>query len=86
MLEGLTLIRIDDGVLARAASLQNSLLRSLDAIHLAAALTIGDHPVAFITYDARLAKAAAQERLPVWHPGVKALSAFAGSRRTTQRA
>jgi hypothetical protein len=73
VLEGLTLIRIDDVVLARAAGLRNPLLRSLDAIHLAAALSIGDHPEAFITYDARLAKAAAQERLMVWHPGAKTL-------------
>jgi hypothetical protein len=68
VLEGLTLIRLDDLVLARAAALKNPLLRALDAIHLAAALSIGDAPEAFITYDARLAAAATKERLTVWQP------------------
>ena len=69
VLDGLTLIRLDDPVLARAAALKNPLLRALDAIHLAAALSIGDEPEAFITYDAHLAAAATRERLTVWQPG-----------------
>ena len=68
VVDSLTLIRLDDLVLARAAAFKNPLLRALDAIHLAAALSIGDDPEAFITYDARLAAAAAKERLIVWPP------------------
>jgi predicted nucleic acid-binding protein len=73
VLSGLVLIRIDDPVLLRAASFKDPTLRALDAVHLAAALSIGDHPDAFITYDARLARAAEKQRLPVQHPGMARL-------------
>ena len=42
-------------------------------IHLAAALSLGDDPDAFITYDVRLARAALKQRLRVQHPGVERL-------------
>ena len=42
--------------------------------HLATALTLGDDPDAFITYDERLARAAERLRLPVQHPGVNRLA------------
>lgn len=74
VLSSLVLLRIDDPVLSRAASFKDPLLRSLDALHLAAALSLGDDPGAFITYDARLAGAAAKRRLPVLHPGVGRLA------------
>jgi hypothetical protein len=45
------------------------MLRSLDAIHLASALSIGDVPEAFITYDDRLAAAARKLKLHVLQPG-----------------
>jgi predicted nucleic acid-binding protein len=73
MLEGLVLLRIDAPVLTRAATLRNPHLRALDAIHLAAALSLGDDPAAFVTYDARLASAAKSEGLTVLHPGVERL-------------
>lgn len=73
ILDGLVLIRVDDTVIARAASLKNVQLRALDALHLAAALSIGDEPEAFVTYDARLAAAARTEGLVVLHPGVERL-------------
>ena len=73
VLDGLVLIRIDAVILARAASFKDRNLRTLDAIHLATALTLGDDPDAFITYDARLARAAERERLPVLHPGADSL-------------
>jgi predicted nucleic acid-binding protein len=63
------LIRLDQSVLSRAAQFANPEMRSLDAIHLAAALTLGDYPEAFITYDGRQAKAAAAEGLNVLQPG-----------------
>ena len=43
-------------------------LRSLDAIHLASALSIGDYPEAFVTYDERLADAARAVGLNVLMP------------------
>lgn len=73
VLEGLALIRIDEPILSRAASFRDAHLRALDAIHLAAALTLGDDPAAFVTYDARLARAAGRQRLPVEHPGIDQL-------------
>ena len=73
ILDGLVLLRLDDAVLAKAGSIEGRELRSLDAIHLAAALTLGDDPEAFITYDARLARAAERLRLRVAHPGTEKL-------------
>jgi predicted nucleic acid-binding protein len=70
VLSSLILLRIDDLVLTRAASFRDPHLRALDALHLAAALSLGDDPDAFITYDARLARAARKQRLRVQHPGL----------------
>jgi predicted nucleic acid-binding protein len=75
VLDGIVLLRLDDGMLAKAGALEARELRSLDAIHLAAALTLGDDPAAFVTYDARLARAAARLSLPVAHPGAAKLEA-----------
>jgi len=73
VLGAMVLIHVDEGVLARASSFKDPLLRALDALHLAAALCIGDDPEAFVTYDARLAGAAAKQRLRVVHPGLSLL-------------
>ena len=73
VLSSLVLIQIDEPVLSRASSFKDATLRALDAIHLAAALSIGDDPGAFITYDVRLARAAERQRLPVQHPGLDRL-------------
>jgi len=54
----LELIRINDRVLASAGTLLPSELRSLDAIHLAAAGLLGASLAALVTYDARMAGAA----------------------------
>jgi uncharacterized protein len=69
VLEGLVLIRFDEPLLRLATHVGPPLLRSLDAIHLAAALSIGDYPEAFITYDDRLAEAARKLKLRVLQPG-----------------
>ena len=69
VLGGLTLLRFDDALLRLATHVGPPLLRSLDAIHLAAALSIGDYPEAFITYDGRLATAARTLKLHVVQPG-----------------
>lgn len=73
VLAALVLVRADEPVLARAAAFRNRHLRALDAIHLATALTLGDDPEVFVTYDARLARAAERLRLSVAHPGIDRL-------------
>ena len=69
VLEMTTLLRLDEAVLRLAERVGPPALRSLDAIHLAAALSIGDVPEAFITYDDRLAAAARRAKLHVIQPG-----------------
>lgn len=51
-----------------AATIGTPLLRTLDALHLATAVTIGSELHAFITYDKRLADAAQELRLPLNMP------------------
>jgi predicted nucleic acid-binding protein len=74
VLSGLVLLRLDDQVLSQAAVFKTPSLRALDAIHLASALSLGDAPEALVTYDARLAAAAAKQRLSVQHPGLERLA------------
>ncbi|MBM4437343.1 MAG: PIN domain-containing protein [Actinobacteria bacterium] len=57
-LAALTLLRLDDSLYARAADLDPPLLRSIDAIHLAAALIVGRELAGVATYDARMADGA----------------------------
>lgn len=59
LLTRLDLLRIDDLLLDRAASLDPVVLRSLDAIHLAAAQLLGEDLDTLVTYDARMVQAAA---------------------------
>ncbi len=67
-LEGVALLPMDDPVLDEATSLKPTALRSLDALHLATALSIRDDLGAFFTYDERLAGAAEGHDLPVVQP------------------
>lgn len=53
----------------RAVSLDPLTLRSLDAIHLATALSLGDPDLELATYDDRLAVAARAHGLRVVQPG-----------------
>lgn len=64
-----TLLRVDEPALRLAETIGPPELRSLDAIHLACALSIGDYPGAIITYDGRLASAAREIGLNVLSPG-----------------
>ncbi|MEO8899033.1 MAG: type II toxin-antitoxin system VapC family toxin [Candidatus Dormibacter sp.] len=57
-LRSVNLIRLDDAVLGRAAEIDPPELRSLDAIHLAVALSLGDELGAVVAYDERLVRAA----------------------------
>lgn len=56
VLDALILVTLSTAVCERAAMLEPDLLRSLDALHLAAALEIGDELEAMVTYDHRLAQ------------------------------
>ncbi len=60
-------LEIDAAIAATAAVLEPPSLRTLDAIHLASALSLY-HVDAFVTYDARLAEAARAIGLPVASP------------------
>lgn len=65
----LTLIRLDDPLYDRAENLEPSALRSLDALHLAAALSLGRDLAGVVTYDSRMADAAGMLGLRVVAPG-----------------
>jgi uncharacterized protein len=67
VLTRLTLRPIDDAVITGAMSIDPEGLRSLDAIHLATALSLDDLDV-FISYDERLNAAAAAAGLNVESP------------------
>ena len=67
-LEGLALLPLDDAVLDVATSLVPAGLRSLDALHLATALSIREEVGVLVTYDQRLATAADDMGLRVLQP------------------
>lgn len=58
VLDALILLTLSSAVFERAAMLEPDLLRSLDALHLAAALELGDELEGMVTYDRRLAEGA----------------------------
>jgi hypothetical protein len=68
VLDGIALIPIDEGILRAAASLAPRDLRTLDAIHLASALSFGRDLAALVTYDQRLAEAATGAGIDVRSP------------------
>lgn len=58
LLESITLLSVSTATFVWAASLEPPSLRSLDAVHLATALTIGDDLAGIVTYDRRMVEAA----------------------------
>jgi len=68
VVHGLEILELDEELAVRAAQVGPAGLRSLDAIHLASALTLGDELDAFVTYDARQADAARAAGLTVESP------------------
>jgi len=68
LMQRLYLVPIDDELLEMAAGLEPRVLRSLDAIHLAAALLFGDELAAVVTYDRRMTAAAGLVDLTVTSP------------------
>ena len=57
-LRNVDLVAIDDRILDAAGVLEPRILRTLDAIHVATALSIGDDLAEIVPYDDRMAEAA----------------------------
>lgn len=70
VLEAVYLLEITPAILQEAAMAGSPLLRTLDAIHLATALSVDDPDLTFIVYDGRLAEAARAAGLTVVQPGM----------------
>jgi hypothetical protein len=68
ILDRIALVPIDVDILGRAAVLEPRDLRTLDAIHLATALLLRQDIAGLVTYDARLAGAAAAAGISVLAP------------------
>ncbi len=68
VLDALVLLRVTTAVFEEAARLEPAGLRSLDAVHLASALALGDDLDGVVTYDDRLAEACALHGVPVVAP------------------
>ena len=68
VLAAVTMVHVTSAVFENAGRLDPSGLRSLDAIHLAAALDLGDDLEGVITYDDRLANAAVSNGVAVLTP------------------
>ncbi len=66
----LTLLRLDDELYEEAANLDPPSLRTLDALHLAAALSLGPDLAGIVTYDARMSAGAVTLGVPVAAPGL----------------
>ena len=68
VLEATELVLLSDALIAQAARLPPPALRTLDAIHLASALSLAEELSGFIAYDGRLSQAARAAGLPVMAP------------------
>lgn len=68
VLARVSLLELDAGVCELAATLDPAELRTLDALHLASALSLEEELGAIVCYDERLARAAALEGVRVLAP------------------
>ncbi|MBI2708160.1 MAG: PIN domain-containing protein [Actinobacteria bacterium] len=68
LLDATPLLTLGTTVCETAAALDPAIVRSLDALHLAAALAVGDALDGIVTYDERLAGAAALHAVAVVTP------------------
>jgi predicted nucleic acid-binding protein len=68
VLGAVRLIELDDEMARAAGELRPPSLRTVDAVHVAAALTLGDECDAFVSYDTRLNDAVKQAGLAVQSP------------------
>lgn len=69
VLEAVTLIQVTTAMFEQAGLLEPQLLRTLDAVHLSAAIALGDDLEGLVTYDDRLAQAARSNAIRVISPG-----------------
>ncbi|MDF0528659.1 type II toxin-antitoxin system VapC family toxin [Tsukamurella sp. 8F] len=69
VLDSLDILPLSEPVIALAETVGSPSLRSLDALHLAAALQVESEVTAFVTYDHRLQEACRDVGLPVAAPG-----------------
>ncbi|HVP01205.1 MAG TPA: type II toxin-antitoxin system VapC family toxin [Solirubrobacteraceae bacterium] len=69
LLAAFELARLDEDLIERAAALARGALRTLDALHLAAASAMAEDLGALVTYDRRMAQAARGLGLRVRMPG-----------------
>lgn len=69
VLDSITLTEVTTALFEEAGRLDPTALRSLDAIHLAAALDLGDDLDGLVTYDERLGDAAQLNGITVIAPG-----------------
>jgi predicted nucleic acid-binding protein len=74
LLGRIDLVAVDDALLDVAASLPPAVLRSLDAVHVAAAQALGESLDSVVCYDRRMARAARAAGLPVSAPGAESTS------------
>ena len=68
VLEAVTLVEVTTAIFEEAGRLTPSTLRTLDAVHIAAALDLGDDLEGLVTYDERLAAAAEANGIAVTSP------------------
>jgi uncharacterized protein len=68
LLRDVGLVHLSAAILARAASLDPPTLRSLYALHVASAESLGPDLALVVAYDARLLEAAAAAGLPTLSP------------------
>lgn len=71
LLTQLDTVPLGQRILQVAAELEDPLLRTLDALHLASALDLGGALRVFVSYDYRLNAAARAAGLEVEHPGAR---------------
>jgi uncharacterized protein len=68
VLDSVTLIETTTAIFEDAGLLDPMILRTLDAVHIAAALVLGDDLEAMVTYDDRMAEAARANGIAVVAP------------------
>lgn len=68
VLDAVTLVEVTTAIFEDAGRIDPTILRSLDALHVSAALDLGDDLEGIVTYDERLADAAAANGISVVSP------------------
>ena len=69
VLDGVALLAVNHDILERAVRLAPKELRTLDAIHIASALSLGTDLLAFVSYDDRQGRPPRRAGLPLVRPG-----------------